>query len=77
MAYLLARKLAIGAEYRSKPHNLGADQEDDAWTAFVAWAPTRNISLVAAYLNLGSILGPVTGVTKNQDGAYVSLQVGF
>lgn len=77
VAYLLTRKLAIGAEYRSKPHNLGVDREDDAWTVFAAWAPTRNISLVAAYLNLGSILAPVTGEGSNQDGAYVSVQVGF
>ena len=39
-------------------------REDDAWDAFVAWAPTRNISLVAAYLNLGGVLAPVTGVTQ-------------
>ncbi len=77
VAYLLRRKLALGAEYRSKPHNLGADREDDAWDIFLAWAPTRNISLVAAYLNLGSILAPVTGVNRDQDGAYVSVQVGF
>jgi hypothetical protein len=77
VAYLLTRKLAIGAEYRSKPHNLGVDREDDAWTVFAAWAPTRNISLVAAYLNLGSILAPVTGEGSDQDGAYVSVQVGF
>jgi hypothetical protein len=77
LAYLFTRKLAGGVEYRSKPQNLSADREDDAWDAFVAWAPTRNISLVAAYVNLGSILAPVTGDTDDQRGAYLSLQVGF
>jgi hypothetical protein len=77
VGYLLTRKLAIGAEYRGKPHNLGADDESAAWDAFVAWAPTRNISIVAAYLNIGSVLAPVTGVTHDQSGPYVSLQAGF
>lgn len=77
VGYLLTRKLAIGAEYRGKPHNLGVDDESAAWDAFVAWAPTRNISVVAAYLNIGGVLGPVTGVTRDQNGPYVSLQAGF
>jgi hypothetical protein len=77
VAYLFTRKLAGGVEYRSKPQNLGVDREDDAWDAFVAWAPTKNISLVAAYVNLGPILGPATGDNDDQKGAYLSLQVGF
>ena len=77
IGYVLTRKLAIGAEYRSKPHNLSVDDEGAAWDAFVAWAPTRNVSFVAAYLNLGSVLAPVTTVTHDQDGPYFSLQDGF
>ena len=50
---------------------------DAAWDVFVAWTPTHNVSLVAAYLNIGSVLAPVTGETADQDGAYLSLQVGF
>ena len=49
----------------------------NAWTLFVAWAPTRNLSLVAAYLNIGSVLGPVTTVTRHQAGPYLSVQAGF
>jgi hypothetical protein len=75
--YLLTRKIAVGAEYRGKPHNLGADDESAAWDAFVAWAPTRNVSVVAAYLNIGSVLAPVTSVTSDQTGLYLSLQAGF
>jgi hypothetical protein len=77
LAYIFNRKLAAGAEFRTKPDNLAADEEDSAWDVFVAWTPTRNISLVAAYLNLGSILAPVTAQDADQDGLYASLQVGF
>jgi Protein of unknown function (DUF3034) len=77
VAYLFTRKFAAGFEFRAKPENLGIDTEDNAWDAFVAWTPTRNISLVAAYVNLGPILGPVTGRTDDQTGAYLSFQVGF
>jgi hypothetical protein len=77
VAYLLTRKLALGAEIRSGPRNLSIDDQTNAWTVFGAWAPTRNISVVAAYLNVGSILGPVTGVTRKQYGPYVSVQLGF
>lgn len=77
LAYLLTRKLAVGGEIRTGPHNLGADDQTNAWTVFAAWTPTRNLSLVAAYLNIGSVLAPVTGVTRHQDGPYFSVQAGF
>jgi hypothetical protein len=77
LGYVVSRKWAIGAEYRSKPSNLGVDDESDAWDIFVAWAPSKYFSLVGAYLNLGDILGPVTGKHDHQDGLYASLQVGF
>jgi DUF3034 family protein len=77
IAYLLTRKLALGGEIRTGPHNLGADDQTNAWTLFAAWTPTRNLSLVAAYLNIGSVLAPVTGVTRHQDGPYFSVQAGF
>lgn len=77
LAYLLTRKLAVGGEIRTGPHNLSVDDQTNAWTLFAAWTPTRNLSLVAAYLNIGSVLAPVTGVTKHQDGPYLSVQAGF
>ena len=77
VAYIVTRKFAVGAEYRGKPHNLSVDQERGAWDVFAAWTASRNFSLVAAYVDLGSILGPVTGTTRSQRGAYVSLQAGF
>ena len=71
-ALLLRRDLAIGAEYRSKPNNLGFAREDDWWDMFVAWAPIKNVSLTAAYANLGDV-----ATRRNQKGPYVSVQIGF
>jgi hypothetical protein len=77
VGYLLTRKLAIGGEFRDKPDSLAADDEGAAWDAFIAWAPNRHVSVVAAYLNLGNILGPATTVNHDQDGLYLSVQAGF
>lgn len=71
VALLLDRRVAVGVEYRSKPDNLGIAKEDDAWDAFVAWAPNRHVSLTVAYVDLGNIL------VSNQRGLYASLQLGF
>jgi hypothetical protein len=76
VAYLLRRKLAVGVEYRARGRNLSSDDESAAWDAFVAWAPNRHVSVVAAYANLGSIAAPVTGQSGDQAGAYLSAQVG-
>lgn len=70
-AYLLNRHLAIGAEYRTKPDNLNVADEDDAWDIFIAWAPTKNISLTMAYVDLGNV------VVDDQSGLYGSLQLSF
>ncbi len=72
VAYLLSRNLAIGAEYRNKPDNLGIAVEENAFDAFVAWAPYKNVSLTVAYVDLGNIV-----IADDQRGLYASLQVGF
>ncbi|PXX45366.1 hypothetical protein DFR42_102594 [Undibacterium pigrum] len=74
VAYLLNRKLAVGAEYRMKPRNLGVDNEKDYYDVFLAWFPSKNVSVTAAYATLGdiTIFNP-----KNQRGWYLSLQAGF
>jgi hypothetical protein len=77
VAYLLQRKVAIGVEYRARARNLSSDDESAAWDAFIAWTPNRHVSIVAAYANLGSVAAPITGSTADQDGAYLSAQVGF
>ena len=71
-AYLINRNLAIGAEYRSKPDNLNIAREENAWDAFIAWAPAKRVSLTVAYVDLGNIV-----IRDNQRGWYASLQVGF
>lgn len=75
IAYLINRQLAAGIEYRSKPRNLALDAEGDAYDAFVAWFPTRNLSLTLAYVELGTILKPFNNL--RQHGPYLSVQVGF
>jgi hypothetical protein len=71
-AYLLSRTLAIGAEYRMKPDNLGIAHEDDWYDVFVAWAPAKHVSLTLAYADLGNIV-----IHDDQRGLYLSLQIGF
>jgi hypothetical protein len=75
LAYLFTRKIAAGVEYRAKPHNLSIDDEHDAYDAFLAWFPTRNVSLTLAYVELGTIVKPFN--PTKQHGLYVSAQVGF
>jgi len=76
-AYLLTRKLAVGGEYRTKSNRLEGAlggtsfREEDAWDVFAAYALNRNVSLTVAYARLGQI------ALRRQDGAYVSLQIGF
>lgn len=72
IAYLLNRNLAIGAEYRQKPDNLGIAKEDDWYDAFIAWAPNKHFSATLAYADLGTIV-----IEKHQRGPYLSVQVGF
>jgi hypothetical protein len=86
VAYLLSKNLAIGAEYRQKPNNLealGAASglgnglaEDDWKDLFIAWAPSKHLSLTLAYVDLGRI---VPGITegRRQTGYYLSGQVAF
>ena len=92
-AYLVNKKLAIGAEYRMKPNNLRSPanaalfsgqnvvdlKEEDAFDLFVAYAPTKNVALTLAYVNLGNIatVAPVGANYGNQEGVYVSAQFGF
>jgi hypothetical protein len=72
VAYLLTRKLALGAEIRTKPDNLNVAKEENWGDVFFAWAATKNVSLTGAYALLGNI-----APRDNQTGYYASLQVGF
>lgn len=64
---LFSRHLAVGAEYRQKPDNLGLGEED--WfDVFVSYIPNKNLSFTLAWAELGSIAG-----AKDQQGLYLSL----
>lgn len=71
LGYQLSRRAVIGAEYRSKPDNLGFG-EDDWMDLFAAYAVTGNITLTAAYVDLGSI-----ATFADQRGGFISAQVAF
>ena len=80
LAWLLRRDLALGLEYRSKPNNLnqsvlgaGALKEDDWSDLFIAWAPTKNLSLTLAYVDLGKIAPALQ--PRRQTGTYLSAQI--
>jgi len=86
VAWLLRRNLAIGFEYRGMPNKLqragaaaglGDGLRADDWRdVFIAWAPTRNVSITAAYVQLGRVVPATTG-NRKQSGAYLSAQVAF
>ena len=68
----LDRNTAIGVEYRDKPDNLSA-AEEDAWAdLFFAWFPSKRVSVTVAYAGLGSI-----ATLDSQNGFYASVQVAF
>ena len=73
-AYVFSRELVAGVEYRHRPHNLGVDREKANYDVFVAWFPSKHLSLTAAYVVLGDIT--VFNPTR-QRGLYVSVQAGF
>jgi hypothetical protein len=82
VAKLLSKSVAVGVEYRAKPDNLnqsvlgtGALKEDDWFDVFVAWAPTKNVSITVAYVDLGKIAPAVQ--PKRQTGGYLSAQFAF
>lgn len=81
VAWLLSPRLAVGAEYRVKPDNLNPSplgeglKEDDWRDLFVAWAPHKQLSITAAWVDLGAIVPAV--IPKRQRGAYLSVQAAF
>ena len=86
VAYLVSKNVAIGAEYRfmrnklenaGRAAGLGNGLRSEDWKdIFVAWAPTKNLSLTLAYVDLGVIV-PATTASRKQRGYYLSAQVAF
>jgi hypothetical protein len=64
---LFSQHLAIGAEYRQKPDNLGLG-EDDWIDVFITYIPSKSLSFTLAWVDLGTIAG-----APSQEGIYVSL----
>jgi hypothetical protein len=71
-AYLFSRQFAAGVELRTKPSNLSIAHEGAAWDLFAAYFFNKNLSLTAAYADLGNIV-----IKNDQHGAYLSLQAGL
>ncbi|MFN7123417.1 MAG: DUF3034 family protein [Hydrogenophaga sp.] len=86
VAYLISSKLAVGVEYRAMPNKLqragqaaglGDGLRADDWKdIFIAYAPNKNVSITAAYVDLGRIV-PATTSGRKQTGVYVSAQIAF
>lgn len=72
VAYMVSRKMVVGADYRTKPNNLNFAEEQDAKAAYVAYFPNKNVSLTAAYVDLGEV-----ALQGKQRGLYGSIQLGF
>ena len=71
LGYQLSRRAVLGAEFRSKPDNLGLG-DDDWLDVFVAYALNDHLTFTAAYVDLGSI-----ATIPDQRGAFLSAQVAF
>jgi hypothetical protein len=86
VAWLLSKSLAIGAEYRAMPNNLqdagraaglGEGLRSSDWKdLFIAWAPSKNLSLTLAYVDFGVIV-PATTNSRKQTGTYLSVQFAY
>ena len=86
VAWLLRKDLAIGAEYRKMSNRLqvagnaaglGDGLKSSDWKdIFIAWQPTKNVSLTLAFVDLGQIV-PGTTAKRRQTGSYLSAQVAF
>ncbi|RUO25298.1 DUF3034 domain-containing protein [Aliidiomarina minuta] len=72
LGIFLNRSVVVGVEYRQKPDNLAAVEEDDWMDVFVAWFPSKSVSLTAGWADLGDIAG-----FTSQSGAYMSIQASF
>lgn len=86
VAYLVSKNIAVGAEYRfmrnkletaGRAAGLGSGLRSEDWKdVFIAWAPSKNLSLTLAYVDLGVIVPATTG-NRKQTGYYLSAQVAF
>lgn len=71
VAYQLSSRAVFGAEFRTKPDNLGLG-EDDWFDLFAAYALTDNLTVSAAYVDLGSV-----ATFPDQRGGFLQAQIAF
>jgi len=71
-AIMLSDRLLVGAEYRYKPDNLSAFEEEDAKDVFVTWFLHKHVSITGAYVDLGNIANK-----DNQTAWYLSGQISY
>jgi Protein of unknown function (DUF3034) len=86
LAYLLSKNVVVGTEYRfmrnkletaGRTAGLGDGLRSQDWKdIFIAWAPSKNVSLTLAYVDLGVIV-PATTASRKQTGYYLSAQIAF
>ena len=86
VGYLVTKNVVVGAEYRFMRNKLtkagaaaglGDGLRSEDWKdIFIAWAPSKNLSLTLAYVDLGVIV-PATTASRKQTGYYLSAQVAF
>lgn len=86
VAYLVSKNVVVGAEYRFMRNKLeragvaaglGNGLRSDDWKdIFIAWSPTKNVSVTLAYVDLGVVV-PATTASRKQQGVYVSAQLAF
>ena len=86
IGYLVSKNVVVGAEYRFMRNKLekagsvaglGNGLRSEDWKdIFIAWAPSKNVSLTLAYVDLGVIV-PATTASRKQTGYYLSAQEAF
>ena len=67
---LLRRDLAVGAEWRRKPDKIASAKEDDWMDVFIAYFPSKKVTVAAAYVDLGNV-----AIFDNQKGVFLSMSM--
>ncbi|HEY3054019.1 MAG TPA: DUF3034 family protein, partial [Thermoanaerobaculia bacterium] len=71
-AFLLNNNVAIGGEYRVKRDKLAFSKEDNWSDFFIAYFPNKNVAMVMAVAQLGTI-----ATLPHQSGLFLSVQASF
>lgn len=68
----LTDSLLVGGEYRGKPDQLRAFEENDFADLYVAWLPVKGVAVTGAYAWLGNVADQ-----PDEDAWYLSAQLSF